>query len=126
MLYDYHGTRTFTDTLQVNDPGNCAIKCEGTFKDGIVTLYGEYYMAVKTIMGRSYLIKFGPIVPDLAVMQNGYSCQFKTIKYNEAAIDREIKSFLNDSKYNISKAEEILDVELFELYPDLQTTWSNL
>ena len=57
MLFDYSATRTFNQTLQIDDIGNCAIHGEGSFRDGRVTFAGDYYMIVKTIMGKTTFIK---------------------------------------------------------------------
>ena len=57
MLFDYSATRTFNQTLQIDDPGNCAIRGEGSFRDGKIVLPGDYYMIVKTIMGKTTFIK---------------------------------------------------------------------
>ena len=34
MLFDYSATRTFNQTLQIDDIGNCAIRGEGSYRDG--------------------------------------------------------------------------------------------
>jgi hypothetical protein len=57
MLFDYSATRTFTQTLQIDDPGNCAIRGEGTYRDGKVTFDCDYYMIIKTVMGKTTFIK---------------------------------------------------------------------
>jgi len=125
MLFDYNGVRTFTDTLQVDDIGNCAIKCEGTYRVGRVTLYGEYYLVTKTVMGKTSLAKFGPIDPDLVGMASGFELSFKRMDYKEAAISKEIQLFLNDGMKGISKAEEVTDFEAFEAVPSLEEAFRN-
>ena len=53
MLFDYQATKTFANTLQLDDIGNCAIRCEGSYRDGKITLPGDYYLVTKTIMGKT-------------------------------------------------------------------------
>jgi hypothetical protein len=57
MLIDYNATRTFTDTIQIDDPGNCAIHGEGSFRDGKITFDGDYYMLISTVMGKTTFVK---------------------------------------------------------------------
>ena len=56
MLFEYSATRTFTETLEISDPGNCAIHGEGSFRDGKITFPGDYYLIIKTVMGKTSLI----------------------------------------------------------------------
>ena len=45
MIYDYSGTKTFTASLVVDDPGNCAICANGYYLVGKgIKLPGDYYM----------------------------------------------------------------------------------
>lgn len=126
MLIDYSATKTFSETLQLDDIGNCAIRCEGTYYEGRLPNYGEYYMIVKTIMGKTSVIKFGPVVADFPYMLNSFEVNFKQFKYKESSIEKEIKLFLNDSKKGISKAEEVTEFDVFGAFPDLKATFENL
>ena len=58
MIYDYSGTRTFTASLVVDDPGNCAIIAHGYYPvcKG-VKLPGDYYLIIRTIAGQTTVIK---------------------------------------------------------------------
>jgi len=126
MIFDYNGVKTFTDSLQIDDIGNCAIKCEGTYREGRIPFYGEYYLITKTVMGKTAIAKFGPVDPDSPGMVNGFELTFKKINYKEATICKEIQLFINDGLKGISKAEQITDIEAFELVPSLQSTFDNL
>jgi hypothetical protein len=126
MLFDYQATKTFANTLQVDDIGNCAIRCLGRYKDGKVYFPGEFYLITRTIMGRTYLAKYGPMVPDIPYMPNTFDASFKIFAYKEATICREIQLFLNDTTHDITEAEEITDIEVFENFPSLEETFSNL
>lgn len=126
MLFDYQATKTFENTLQINDIGNCAIRCVGRYKDGKVFLPGEFYLVTKTIMGRTYLAKFGPMIPDIPYMQNTFDASYKIFAYKEATICREIELFLNDATRKITEAEEITDLEVFANFPSLEETFNNL
>lgn len=117
MLFDYSATRTFTQTLQIDDPGNCAIRGEGTYRDGKVTFDCDYYMIIKTVMGKTTFIKWGPIEPDFERLPNTFKLEIKTAPYKEATIAKEIQSFINDGFKNIQNAVELLPEEAFEYLP---------
>lgn len=117
MLIDYSATKTFTQTLQLDDIGNCAIHGEGTFRDGKTTLPGDYYMIVKTIMGKTTMLKWGPLMPDFEVLPNTFKLEIKTCPYKELTIIKEIQSFINDGLKNISEARELLPEEAVKFLP---------
>ena len=126
MIFEFNATKTFTDTLQIDDIGNCAIRCEGIMQEGRIKLPAEYYMIVKTVMGMTGILKFGPVIPDICEMQSTFSATFKKIKYKEQSIEHEIDLFINDGRKEITKAEEITDVEAFDCYPSAEDTFENL
>jgi hypothetical protein len=117
MLIDYSATKTFTQTLQLDDIGNCAIHGAGTFRDGKTTFPGDYYMIIKTIMGKTTFIKWGPLMPDFEALPNTFKLEVKTSQYKEPTIMKEIQSFINDSLKNISEARELLPEEAIEFLP---------
>lgn len=120
MLFDYSATRTFNQTLQIDDIGNCAIRGEGSFRDGRAVFSGDYYMIVKTVMGKTTFIKWGPLMPDFESLPNTFKLEVKTAPYKEATVAKEIQSFVNDGLKGIHNAEEILPEEAIEYLPGSQ------
>jgi hypothetical protein len=58
MIYDYSGTKTFTASLEVDDPGNCAILANGYYPVGKgLKLPGDYYMIIRTVDGITTVLK---------------------------------------------------------------------
>ena len=80
-IFDYQSVKTFENTLQVDDIANCAITGEGSYKDGKIRFPGEYYLITKTIMGKTYIAKFGPVIPDIIGMPNTLSFFFMVVSY---------------------------------------------
>lgn len=107
MIIEYNATRTFTDTLELDDPGNCAIRGEGFFRDGKIILDGEYYLVISTVMGKTTFIKWGPLIPDIDILPNTFKLEIKTSPYKEYTIEKEIKAFINDGFKGIQSAEEL-------------------
>ena len=107
MIYDYSGTKTFTASLVVDDPGNCAICANGYYPVGKgIKLPGDYYMIVRTIDGVTTILKWGAVT-ELAELVSGYSLDVKQFKYKEASIHREIQLFLKKKKKFIYEANVI-------------------
>lgn len=117
MIYDYSGTKTFAASLEVDDPGNCAIMANGYYPvcKG-VKFPGDYYMIVKTIAGKTTIIKWGAVT-DLEELPSGYGLDVKTFNYKEQTIHKEITLFLNDGQKYIYDAKTVSEDEAFENLP---------
>ena len=126
MIFEFNATKTFTETLQIDDIGNCAIRCEGIMQEGRIKMPADYYLVTKTVMGKTGILKFGPVVPDLCEMQSTFAAAFKKMNYKEQSIEHEIDMFINDGRKGITRAEEITDIEAFEAYPSADETFENL
>ena len=126
MIFEFNATKTFTETLQIDDIGNCAIRCEGITREGKIAFPAEYYLITKTIMGKTGIIKFGPVLPDMSDMQNNFAVAYKVTTYKEQTIEREINIFINDGRKEITKAEAITEFEAFDAYPSIKDTFENL
>ena len=118
MLIDYNATKTFTQTLQIDDIGNCAIHGEGSFRDGKVIFPGDYYMIVNTVMGKTTFIKWGPIMPDFTALPNTFKLEIKTSPYKEITVMKEIQAFINDGFKGIHDATEMLPEEAIDFLPN--------
>ena len=107
MIYDYSGTKTFTASLVVDDPGNCAILANGYYPVGKgLKLPGDYYMVIRTVDGITTILKWGAVT-DLPDLPSGYNLDVKAFKYKESSIHREITLFLNDGQKFIYDAKVI-------------------
>lgn len=105
--YEYSVTKTYTNELEVSEPGSCAIVGHGTYNCGIVKNFGDYYLIINTVMGVTKTLQFGPI--DIATEKpaDGFSLITKTFKYKESTINKEVNQFLNNFRFGIDSAEEI-------------------
>ena len=119
MIVDYNATKTFTESLVIDDPGNCAIYGFGSFRDGKVLLPGDFYMIIKTIMGKTTFIKWGPMLPDITALPNSFKLEIKTSSYKESTIAKEIQGFINDSFKGIQSAEVLEVEEALDNLPDI-------
>lgn len=119
MVFEYSVQRTFNESIDVVDIGNTALRCTGSNLD-------DYYIILKTIMGKVSIIKFGPVVPDIDVLFNDFSVVYKKIDYKENLISKEVDKFINDFKKEITKVEEITEYEAWQAFPAIQQCFENV
>lgn len=110
MIFEFSVQRTFTQAIDVVDIGNSALKCTNRKME-------NYYIIIKTTMGKTSILKFGPICPDVDMLLDDFSVNYKKIDYKEAAIGKEINKFINDFKKEIDNVEEITEYELWQDFP---------
>lgn len=118
MVFEYSVQRTFNESIDVVDIGNTALKCVGSKLD-------EYYIILKTVMGKVSIIKFGPVVSDLDMLINDFSVSYKKIDYKEMAIHKEVYKFINDFRKEITSVEEITEYEAWQAFPQIQNQFEN-
>lgn len=118
MVLEYSIQKTFNETIDITDIGNTALKCIGSTHD-------EYYIILKTIMGKVSILKFGPVCPDLEVLINDFSVNYKKIDYKETTIFKEIDKFINDFRKEITSVEEITEYEAWQAFPMIQQQFEN-
>ncbi len=118
MIFEYSVQKTFNEMIDVVDIGNTALKCTNS-------LLQDYYIILKTIMGKTNIIKFGPVCPDIAMLLDDFSVSYKKIDYKETAICKEIDKFINDFKKGITEISEITEYEAWQDFPEIQYLFEN-
>lgn len=119
MLFEYSVQKTFNQTIDVVDAGNTALKCTNRNMD-------NYYIIIKTIMGKTSILKYGPVCPDLEILIDDFSVSYKKFDYKESSIHKEIDRFINDYKKDIETVEEITEYEAWEAFPNIQEYFENI
>lgn len=118
MVFEYSVKRTFSESIDVVDIGNTALKCIGSKLD-------EYYIIIKTVFGKVSILKFGPVLTDADVLLEDFSINYKKIDYKENLISREVDKFINDYKKEITNVEEITEYEAWEAFPAVKQCFEN-
>ena len=120
MIFEFKPEMCYMEQLDVEDIGNVCIRA-------ISEQELEYYIITKTILGKTFILKFGPILPDLQALWSGFSVNFNKIDYKEGKIIKEISTMLNNSnpKDKIAKAEVITEYEAFSIFPDIIELYKN-
>ena len=118
MIFEYSIQKTFNESIDVVDIGNTALRCHGSKLD-------FYYIILKTIMGKTSILKFGPVMPDIDVLFNDFTVSYKKIDYKENLIEKEVDKFINDYKKEITLVEEITEYEAWQDFPDVHNQFDN-
>lgn len=119
MLFEFSVKKTFNESIDIVDIGNTALKCTNSNLD-------DYYLITKTVMGKTHIIKFGPICPDIELLLNDFSVSYKKIDYKENVLFKEIDKFINDFKKEISTIEEITEYEAWNNFPAIKQLFENV
>lgn len=119
MIFEYSVQKTFNETIDVVDIGNTALRCHGKKLD-------FYYIILKTVMGKTHIIKFGPVMPDIDVLFTDFTVSYKKIDYKENLIEKEVDKFINDYKKEITLVEEITEYEAWQDFPNIQHQFENV
>ena len=76
----------FTNSLCVEDIGNCAL-------EAVDNLGQYYYFVIKTIRGISYILTYGPLVPDIDILPKTYNLNYYNTSYADAKIVKAIQTW---------------------------------
>lgn len=119
MIFEFSVQKTFNQSIDVVDMGNTALRCVSKLMD-------NYYLVTKTIMGKTHIIKFGPVCSDIDVLLDDFFVNYKKIDYKEQAIYKEIDKFINDYKKEIETVEEITEYEAWQDFPQIKQQFDNV
>ena len=119
MIFEFSVQRTFTESIDVVDMGNTALRCTNRDME-------TYFIITKTVMGKTHIIKFGPVCPDIELLISDFSVTYKKIDYKENLIFKEIDKFINDYKKEIDVVEEITEYEAWEDFPQIKQLFDNV
>ena len=119
MIFEFSVQKTFNQSIDIVDFGNTALRCTNNNLD-------TYYLIIKTVMGKTHFLKFGPICEDIGVLLDEFAVSYKKIDYKETTICREIDKFINDFKKEIDKVEEVTEYEALKAFPAVATQFEEI
>jgi hypothetical protein len=119
MIFEFAVKKTFNQSIDVVDMGNTALRCTS------ITML-DYYLITRTVLGKTSILKFGPICPDLDMLINDFTVSYKKLDYKENVVFREIDKFINDFKKEIDSVEEITEYEAWQSFPKIQENFENI
>lgn len=107
MTFDYLERVVVEGQLEVEDIGQCAIQANSDLGE-------EYYLIIKTELGWTEILDYGPFVPDIELLPYNYTIKYSRIEYNQSKIERAIDKFLNDPKRCITQAKVVCIEEIHD------------
>ena len=96
MNFEYAVQPRATADIEIDDPYNCCLKGTNLRQD-------EYYLYVKTVMGETQIVSYGPHTDVITPPFINYS--YSRIPFSEKKICGIIDKFLNS--HDIFQAEEV-------------------
>lgn len=111
MEFRYRPERTLTGSIDVGSVGNCAICGE----DG---LGRRNYLMIRTVSGRSDVLRFGPVGEDPSEPEDSFTLEYIRSEYNAKKLMGIVNGFLNSPKNGIVNAIEVSAAEARESCPD--------
>lgn len=117
-IFEYAVQKTFMQAIDIVDIGRFGIRC-------INDTGHEYYLLANTIMGKTSILSYGPIIPDIPVLLDKFNVSYTKIDYKEPKITKIVQTFINDPTKEISNVEEVVDVEFWDAFPLVKDCFEN-
>ena len=113
MQFEFNNQLMPQSLLEVDNLGEFGIEAHNDL--------GYYwYMVVRTILGTSIISTCGPVLPDIALLPDGFSMNLQKEDYKEDKIARIVSKFLNDFKKGITDAKVIDPIEAIDQFRELK------
>lgn len=98
MTFDYLQRVIVDGQLDVDNIGDCVIQANNDFAE-------EFYLIIKTELGFTEVLEYGPIVPDLPILPPEYQIKYNKFEYNQSKLEKIIDRFLNNPKRIVTQAK---------------------
>lgn len=96
-----------TNSIDIDNIGNFCLEAIDE-EDGFY-----YYLMVKTTLGTSTIISYGPVVPDVELLPDNYNINFQRLQFNDKKMNIWISKWLNDRMKKITGAY-IIEEKIFK------------
>lgn len=121
MTFEYLQRVVVDAQLDVDNVGECVLL-------GRNDLGEEFYLIVRTDMGWTEQINFGPVTPDVDILPFNINLTYARFEFNQTKLMRAIDKFLNDPKKMITQADvvelesiqEPIQFSLNKIFPDMR------
>ena len=98
MTFEYLERVVVEAQIDIENIGDFNLLCRNDIGE-------EFYMIVRTELGWTELLEYGPYSPDLELLPLNYTVKYSRFEYNQGKLERAIDKFLNDPKRMISQAQ---------------------
>ena len=90
MVFEYLEVVSNTAQIDVDDIGNCVLLNRSLLGE-------EKYLIIRTDIGLTQVVQFGPIVPDFDELPQAVNYSYQRFDANEAKVIKIIKKFVSDA-----------------------------
>lgn len=109
MTFEYLQRIVVDAELTIDNIGDCVVVCNNDLGE-------EFYLIIKTELGWTEVLEYGPYAPDFEQLPVNYSVKYSRFEFSQFKLERLIDKFLNDGKRAITQARV---TELAEVYDNL-------
>lgn len=120
MTFEYLQRIIVDAQLDVDNIGECVLL-------GRNDLGEEFYLIIRTDMGWTEQINFGPVTPEVDILPFNINLTYARFEFNQAKLMRAIDKFLNDPKKMITQADVVeidsiqegIQASLMKIFPNM-------
>ena len=94
--YEYLYEVKATGFLEIENIGECALVANNDFLQ-------EQILIITTELGKTTILKYGPVFVDNVQPPTNVSYTFEEIDYSDYKIDKTIEKFINDAKFRTTQ-----------------------
>ena len=118
MKFDYACTIMVNGQIDIDNIGDCVLVARNAQSE-------EWYLLVKTVLGWTSVVEFGPVVPDIDMLTKSTTCKYSRFEFSEGRLIKIIDKFLNDGSRMITQVSisDIEEVEPIIRGKDILTFW---
>ena len=103
MIFEYLQRIVVDGQIDIENIGQCFLRAFNDFGE-------EFYLLIKTDLGITEVLEYGPCTPDLELLPPSYHVSYDRFDYSQTKIERIIEKFLNNPKRAITQVEEFSDL----------------
>lgn len=112
--FEFNGEWLPQNIVDIDNTGNFALEAQND-------LGMFWFLIVRTLLGNSEILSFGPIDIDSDKPLDSYECSYNNDEYNERKLNKTIRLWLNDRVKHLIDARPIEISEALSHMPDMHT-----
>ena len=107
-VFNYNPVSMFSDEIELESVGNVCLKVT-------TSLDTLYFLVLRTSLGETTSLEFGPIIPDLELLPDTMVITFKRFEFSEKSCNSMIAKFIANRRiHNIIVKTEKVEIISYE------------
>lgn len=103
--FGFNGSTVYADELNINELGQV---CLEAMDEDVMC----YYLIIRTSLGQSSILEYGPLVPDTTILPSQTEIKFQRIDFNDTKIKMIINNFLRPRNKGKSKIVTVSEIDI--------------